>query len=374
MPRVLARLKNSYIDFFGFHTKRKLLVIESDDWGSIRMPSRATLEHLQSVGDFPMSDPFLRNDCLENEQDIMALLDVLSSVSDGRGRNAVLTANYAVANPDFDHICPQDAKYVYEPFFRTYQKYYPQQNVLSCALEGFRSGCFFPQLHCREHMNVNRWMRDLVAGKADTVLAFKNQMIGVGASFSPENRFGYMDAFNGAFSCSYELDAIINDAAALFKEAFGYVSKSFVPSCFVWDKRLEKSLLAQGVCGIQSGAFQYIPRDETTYRRRIHYTGERNKADQIYTVRNCLYEPAYGRPVDECVESCFFEICRAFKRGKPAIINSHRLNYVSSIDPDNAKRNLSGLRILLRKVKDFFPEVEFVNSEELLMIIKERIG
>ena len=44
MPKFLTLLKDKYVASKGFHTKRKLVVIESDDWGSIRMPSKETLD------------------------------------------------------------------------------------------------------------------------------------------------------------------------------------------------------------------------------------------------------------------------------------------------------------------------------------------
>ena len=65
MSVFLTRLKETYIKMRGFHTKRKLVVFESDDWGSIRMPSKFVLENLKALGDAPEQDPFLRNDSLE---------------------------------------------------------------------------------------------------------------------------------------------------------------------------------------------------------------------------------------------------------------------------------------------------------------------
>ena len=54
-------------------------------------------------------------------------------------------------------------------------------------------------------MNVNRWMKDLKEGKKDTLIAFENKMIGINASFSEDNVYGYMDAFNTVWSSDEEL-------------------------------------------------------------------------------------------------------------------------------------------------------------------------
>ena len=104
MAFLLTNLKDEYIALRGFHTNRHLVVIESDDWGSIRMPSRDAFEKLQRMGDHPEQDAFLSNDSLESEYDLDKLYQVLNSVHDKNGRPAVVTANFAMANPDFDKI------------------------------------------------------------------------------------------------------------------------------------------------------------------------------------------------------------------------------------------------------------------------------
>ena len=115
MTTILTELKNKYIASKGFHTDRHLLIIESDDWGSIRMPSIQTFNKLQEYGDHPEKDGFLSNDSLETEKDIIALYDVLTSICDKNGNHAVVTANFVMANPNFEKIDISARKYAYEP-------------------------------------------------------------------------------------------------------------------------------------------------------------------------------------------------------------------------------------------------------------------
>lgn len=49
LPRV-RYFERSLQNIPGWHTKRKIIVIESDDWGSIRMPSRQAYDYLLSKG------------------------------------------------------------------------------------------------------------------------------------------------------------------------------------------------------------------------------------------------------------------------------------------------------------------------------------
>ncbi len=372
MAAILTDLKNKYIAKNGFHTDRHLLVIESDDWGSIRMPSIQTFIKLQEFGDHPEKDGFLSNDSLETEKDIMALYDVLTSVCDKNGNPAVITANFVMANPNFDKIDISTRKYAYEPFWETYRKYGISADMLKLIKNGINNNVFIPQLHCREHLNVNRWMNALHNGQSDALLAFENQMIGVFSSFSETNKYGYMDAFNTDQTSIAELSTILCDAIKLFNGTFGYQSKTFVASCFVWAKEFEKVLFENGILGIQSAPWQNCSIGKNGHyklKRKIHYTGQKNRYGQIYTVRNCGYEPAYYQNADDCVESCFTEICHSFDNKKPAIINSHRFNYIGTINPKNAENNLIGLRNLLMKIKKRYSDVEFVSSSDLIEII-----
>ena len=92
----------------GIKTNRKIVVIESDDWGSIRMPSRKVYDQLFKKGYKVDLDPYMKYDCMANSNDLEALFEVLSSVQDKNGRNAIITANTIMANPDFEKIMPKE--------------------------------------------------------------------------------------------------------------------------------------------------------------------------------------------------------------------------------------------------------------------------
>jgi hypothetical protein len=110
-------LKHHLANIPGWRTRRKIVVFESDDWGSIRMPSRAVYEALLDKGIRVDNLCYNRNDALASEADLAALFEVLSSVQDQHGNPAVFTANTIVANPDFEKISASDfIEYHYQPF------------------------------------------------------------------------------------------------------------------------------------------------------------------------------------------------------------------------------------------------------------------
>ena len=107
----------SLIDYRGWRTKRKIVVIESDDWGAIRMPSKSVYNTLLKQGLRVDKCLFSRYDSLESVDDLERLFAVLDSVKDKNGRGAVFTANCVVANPDFAKI--KEANYL-QYFYQNY--------------------------------------------------------------------------------------------------------------------------------------------------------------------------------------------------------------------------------------------------------------
>ncbi|QSX09592.1 hypothetical protein J0B03_05915 [Alkalibacter rhizosphaerae] len=353
----------------GWESMKKILVMESDDWGSIRTPSKEVLQKLTDLGDPAGTDPFTRWDALESEKDIQCLMDLMTEFSDRRGHPAVMTMNVAVANPDFEKIEANGFKdYYYESFPETYRRYPEHEGSFLRWKEGVKKGVFYPQLHCREHINVHRWMNDLSNGKEDVRLAFDHRMISVGASVTPTNRYAYMDSFN--YDSKEELASlkmIVEEGAKLFQEIFGYPSRSLIPSCYIWDEELERIFYDTGIEYIQGGRIQLKPGRRVGtggLHRQVHHMGEKNDLGQYYLIRNCKFEPSWREDID-WVESCLSDMESAFHWKRPAIIGTHRLNYIGFIDERNRKRNLEFLHQLISRAMKKWPDLEFYHSVEL---------
>lgn len=353
----------------GWKTMRKLIILESDDWGSIRMPSRQVYEKLLKTGDRVDRDPFTRYDSLESEDDLSQLFDVLKGFRDWKGNHPVITANCAVANPDFDKIKESGYReFYYEPFTETFKKYPRRGRSFGLWQQGMKENIFLPQLHCREHMNINRWLKHLQEERSDVLRAFENSMISTGNSFAPENKYAYMDAFN--YDSEEELAMLKNslkEGAELFEAILGYASKSFIAPCYIWDSILERELLNVGVEYIQGDRIQLIPKKAEGTKslgRKSHYTGQINRYNQIYLIRNCFFEPSWNKYTD-WIDCCMKQIETAYKWKKPAVISSHRLNYTGCIDKSSRDKNLKLLSSLLSQIIKTWPDVEFITSVEL---------
>ena len=106
------------------------------------------------------------------------------------------------------------------------------------------------------------------------------------------------------------------------------------------------------------------------YSYRIYKQGGKNRFNQRYFIRNCIFEPLL-KPYNNYVESCLKEIEIAFKWNKPANISSHRVNFAGKIDPKVRDSGVKDLKRLLKGIVQRWPDVEFMSSNELGELIRQ---
>lgn len=375
ITKIKSKIFRNTLNIIGFKTNRKLIVIESDDWGTIRTASKESLEFLLKQG-YPVDkNPYNKYDALESNKDLEYLFEVLSSVSDKNGNPAKITANNIVANPDFDKIrAASFQEYFHENFTDTLKKYPNHDKVLDLYHEGISRNLIQPQFHGREHLNVNRWMTDLKNQKRYLVDAFEQNMFSL--HWKNENKYAneYMDAYDcDSQNALYELESIINDGISIFNSIWGFESKSIIANCYIWSKELEPIFKKNNIEFIQGLPIQFEPKliNELQYKKIYHYTGQKNKIGQIYLVRNVFFEPSVY-PDKDFLDDCLTRINLAFKFNNPVILSSHRLNFIGSIYEENRTKNLILFQKLLKKIIQKWPDVEFVSSDELGQIIKNK--
>ncbi|MBK1636531.1 hypothetical protein [Rhodovulum adriaticum] len=362
-----------YRNLGGWRTRRKILVIESDDWGSIRMPSRQVYERCLKAG-YPVDRTWYeRYDSLLSEDDLELLFGVLSSFRDAEGRHPVITANVIVGNPDFAAIEKSDFQnYHYEPITETFQRYPKHHRCWSLWQEGQRHGVLMPQFHGREHLNVAMFMSALRDGNPDMKFAFDNRMPGCipkGPQRGP-NLYVETTRFRSKAEKAAVLDATL-EGLDLFENLFGFRSRTFIPTNYVWSSDFNAAVRHAGVEAYQGMRLMKEQQSAGTshpVRRRL---GDRNDFGQFYLVRNANFEPSQSaEPRLRAVDRCLHDIQAAFQMGKPAIISCHRLNFCGFIDEANRDQNLKALKAMLTAVLRKWPNVEFVTSEEMLDILK----
>jgi hypothetical protein len=365
----LTRFKSHLSQIPGFRTKQKLVVFESDDWGAIRMPDKYTFDKLMKLGIRVDRCAYNRFDSLERVEDVSNLAEVLSSVKDSKGNAAVFTLNFLTANPDFMKL--KDAgfdDYHYESILDTYKRRDGDLRTFSGLKNGIQSGFFYPQLHGREHLDIYRWMSQLKDPNSVYRKVFDFGIWGLGPKVIPSLGFNLQAALSSADENARSLqDTALKEGLDQFKQLFGMCSKTFIPTNFVLPNCFETILYSKGVRGLQGQRAQMLDNGKSRFR----YMGQRTADGHINLVRNVSFELSES-PETVSVESCIKEIDLAFKWHKPAVISTHRLNYIGGIVPQNSASNLKELKRLLDQTVKRWPEIEFIHSEELLNRIRQR--
>jgi hypothetical protein len=374
-PELKQSVINNIQNVLGWKTKRKIVVIESDDWGSIRMPSKEVYELLRKARIRVDEDPYNKYDSFADEEDLTRLFEVLSVIKDINGNNPVITANCIMANPDFDKIKASNfQEYHFELFTETLKRYPHHSNSFELWKDGIAKKLIFPQSHGREHLNVKHWMKALNENSTETRLAFDHKFFGISTNSSGELRSSYMAALDLDNDEEInDLKIIVDEGLNLFEQVFGFRSFSFIAPCYTWSSRMEPLLYESGIKYLKGNFIQAEPAYSTDrrYKRRYHYMGQRNDNRQYYLIRNCFFEPSQKENFD-WVNYCLKGIDNAFRWNKPASISMHRLNFIGFIDPSNRDRNLPKLKKLLSEIIKRYPDVEFMNSAQLGDLINQQ--
>ncbi len=363
-------ISKNLVNIPGWFTNRKIIVIESDDWGSIRMPSNGVYSSLLKNGIRVNECPYCSNDSRETAEDLEMLYETLLSVKDKNNNPGKVTANFLVANPDFDAI--ERSNYQNYSFKRLDQDESYGANMIKLVLQGNDSGLFHPQSHGREHLNIRKWMELLKAGSKETRLAFNYKVYGISTKITEEKRSSYLAAFDFETKEEQEqLNVIAKESLEIFKEIFGYQSKSFIFPNYIWDRSLEKTLFENGVKYLQGNFLhRYILHNGKKGNMRLRCIGFTSKSGLINLSRNVHFEPTLNPKNNNSIKTAIKSIETAFVWNKPAIISAHRLNFMGSLHPDNRDRNLLLLKQLLILAQQKWPDIEFMSSDELGDLIK----
>jgi hypothetical protein len=238
---------------------------------------------------------------------------------------------------------------------------------MSLYFSGIKEGLIMPQFHGREHLNVKRWMQALQNSEQSELDAFSQSVFSTKIAKSKGYANEYMDAldFDDKSELEFQKKSLV-EGMNLFESIWGFRSKSFIAPCYIWHSELEQTLYDCGVKYIQGLVNQLQPKDVKGYfyKKKYHYQGQKNNLGQRYFIRNAFFEPSTN-PHFDWIGDCMRRIDIAFNFHKPAIISSHRLNYIGHLNQNNREKNLKLFKELLSRIIKQWPDVRFKSTDEL---------
>jgi hypothetical protein len=367
---MLHKILKNLINIPGFKTKRKLVLFVIDDYGSIRMPSIEAYNKLANNGINWGDCRFSKYETIESNTDLEELFNVLTSFKDVKGNHFVFTPMACIANPNFEKIVQTIfQEYHYELFPQTLEKYPNHDKVFALWNKGIELGIFVPQFHNREHLNVKRWMQDLVSNNLITKAAFNEKMFSLSSIYSSQIKWEYQPALEiDKLKDLENQKLIIADGLNQFEKLFNYKAIHFTPPNATINHNLYGVLKEGGISFIDSPRIEKETLGNNKYKRHFHYIGQKHKSGLNYLVRNAVFEPN-DNPDFDSISKCMYDIETAFKFNQPAVISSHRVNFSGELYPINREKGLKSLSELIKKIQLKWPEVEFISTNELSNLI-----
>ena len=372
MINIKSIKQNAFLNLknlIGWRTKRKIVVISVDDYGNVRLDSKKARENMNRAG-LEVYNRFDALDTLETRKDLEALYEVLTSVTDKNGKHAVFTPFAMPCNINFEKMQDNNfEEYSYELLPETFAKLSEQQpeayrGTWELLKEGIEKGLMTPLFHGREHLNLKVFNEKLEQRDHEVLTALKNR------SYTSVSSSGYetispMAAFDfWEFKENNRFRDIIEEGLDAFEKVYGYRSDHFNPPGGREHPVIHKVLKEGGIKYIDTPLLKREHHGKGKYKTVFNYTGKQNNLGQIYLVRNVVFEPTDDRGID-WISYTLKQIEAAFRWNRPAIISSHRVNFCGHIDSENREKGLGALKVLLNRITDRWPEVEFMAANEL---------
>ncbi len=363
-------------------SSRKVIVFESDDWGScFAFPSLALYHFHRSTLKGNGAEKIredLPKTTLEDPDDMERLFRVLEGHRGGDGRPARFQANYIMANPSPKLVDGVLAKYEMVSL-PDVPEGWPRGNIIEKAKEGMRRGVWHREFHGYAHVNYRRHEADLRAGGDAYPGEFRKEwycwMKSSQPKFSSVQEY-YNELGEWSSNLSYgEQLRDIREGLTIFKSVFGEIPRSAVAPFYVWQGKTERALGKLKFRVIQGKNRQYnvlgMRHKMDALDERIagnlwpHAMGNFNRKWRIrYLHRNVDFEPgespqAWGR--------AYGEIRAAWSRGEPAIVSTHRINYVD-LEKQAVEANLEQLERLLASIQRNDPEAVYLTDWEVAQL------
>ena len=208
-------------------------------------------------------------------------------------------------------------------------------------------------------------MNDLQEKNKITTLAFENKMFGLSPKHSSliNNNYQVALSFMDDESNIKKQTSILKEGTEIFEKLFGFKSQYFTAPNATIRYIYFQNLSEFGIKLVDVARINNEPIGIDKYKKHFHYLGQKNKFNQKYLVRNCVFEPTNSKI--DVVSKCMNMISLAFSSKQPAIISSHRVNFSGYLYPKNRDLGLKELSILLDRILKKWPDAEFISIREL---------
>ncbi len=303
----------------------RAVVFESDDWGACEYAPTREL-WCQTVAETPPERlrP-VQSARLECAADLKRLGDLLARHPGADGRPPVFTAFFCLANPDFSKIAAT-GEYHDLAIDTAFPQGWEQPGLPEAWREAARNGWLAPEFHTRfHHMNPAGWLsllrEESEAGREarlrfERAIYYQNQHLPEYAGLSPER-----------------MQQWLLPALETFRRLFGHgpgagVTSDATPLTEVlWAANGIRTFCLRSFSIPGAEPIVYHTKPWNNQHAATPMGGWNPETDVIYLSRNIFFEPGFDP--DYSFAKTMRDIEAVWARNEPAILSTHRLNYVA---------------------------------------------
>jgi hypothetical protein len=343
----------------GFAFSRPLVLLQSDDWGRVGVRDVEGYDSLRAQGLRLGERPYDLY-TLETADDVNAVASLLARHRDSTGRAACMVMNACTANLDFSRMRVENfARVRLLPLAKGLPGRWSRPGLLAAYRDGIASGVFFPAPHGMIHCNLVAIDNALAESgeharllkllwNAETPYIYW-RMPWVGYEYlNPEKPQA------GFLTLARQRD-LVKQNCRYFSDLFGTKPISACAPGFRSNRDTHRAWSESGICVVQNGTGSGL--------RRPHL----DEFGLLHLYRAIDFEPS-NRELD--IEK-YLEIAAAcLSRGLPIIISTHSINFHSTLK-DFRSGSLAALDKLLSALEARYPELLYVNDEDLYRIVTE---
>jgi len=341
----------------------RAVAVESDDWGlagfipradSWQGLDRAALE----PGRFP---PVYWQSTLEDAAVIERLVQILASHPGRDGIGAVFQPNYVMGSLAWDRAVEQWVRYD----LPHWPQEYARPGMWEAVTVARQRGVWHPELHAALHYDPALRQENALASELAREVTRRGISLFPGSEGARE-----LAPWRPASVMTAELDSSL----AIFARVFRRPVRSIIAPDYTWHGWIESLWQSRGLRVIQAKREQRNPQWLAGTPGRVQKYLDRQLSrwlhpGRVYLERNCRLEPVQAADPQEIIARCAADTRRAWRRGQPAIVETHRINYAHT-DASVVETGLTALADYLDIICGAEPGPVFLCDSEIAQLTR----
>ncbi len=316
--------------------KFPIVIFESDDWGTGSFNQQTALTRINTL---------------------------LAQYTDSTGSHPVMTLGVILAEPDVAKIKASNQQIYYKRTLAD-SRYAKLREAIQ---QGIDQGTFAVHLHGMEHFWPASLMQSAQNNPQVQQWLFNNDSLQT-EDLPSELQSRWVDSSQipSREHSPEDIQRAIDEELSLYAEIFGQTPKIVVPPTFVWTDEVEKAYAARGIEVWITPGRQCTGRDKQRLPKpngRLFWNGQ-EQGGLLFLVRNNYFEPSIGHTAETALQG----ILAKTQCGRPALLETHRFNF---IDETENNSSLQELDKLLQLMHTHLPNVRFMSVTQLAKIMKD---